>query len=252
MATPAPASRNKRDPGLKNYAVLAFTVLIAVSGAVMMTVTSSPNMKGAAFLWLPAALQLVAGVWLGPVRGFIAGGLGAYAAGIFAYGGWGPPDIIMNLIAGGLANSLLPGILFRMARIDPTFGSNPQSVGKGIFRVLILLVLTLIITFAGIKLHWGTIGYFPSIILLMLVPLFLRDLVVKRRDLTLAIIIAIAASAVSAAIGCLGAVVAGQSLKGAIITVGIGWFLGDTISSLLGLYVLAALTEKARSRGLAF
>ena len=59
----------------------------------MMNVTSSPSMKGA-MLWV--ALQLVAGVWLGPVRGMIAGGLGAYAAGILAYGGWGLADIIMT------------------------------------------------------------------------------------------------------------------------------------------------------------
>lgn len=252
MAASALPSRNRREPKLQNYAVLAFTVLIAVSGAVMMTVTSSPNMKGAAFLWLPAALQLVAGVWLGPVRGFIAGGLGAYAAGIFAYGGWGLPDIIMNLVAGGLANSLLPGVLFRAARIDPAFGANPKSVGKGIVRVIILLIITLALGFAGIRFHWGIWGYFPSIILLLLVPLFLRDLAINRRDLTFAIIIAIGASAASAIIGCFGAVVSGQSWQAAIITVGIGWFLGDTISSLLGLYVLTTLTEKARARGLSF
>jgi MFS family permease len=252
VATPAVVSSNKREPRLKNYAALTFTVLIAVSGAVMMTVTSSPNMKGAAFLWLPAALQLVAGVWLGPVRGFIAGGIGAYAAGIIAYGGWGLPDIIMNLVAGGLANSLLPGVLFRVARVDPALGSNPKSVGTGIIRILVLLVATVALGFCAIRFNWGAWGYLPSIILVLLAPLFLRDLAIKGRDLTVAIIIAIVISALSALIGSAGAVVAGQSWQAALLTVSLGWFLGDTVSSLLGLYVLAALTNKARTRGLSY
>ena len=74
---------------IRDAATAIFTILIALLGAAMMTVTSSPLMKGASFLWLPAALQLIAGVWLGPIRGFIAGGIGAQAASVIAYGGLG-------------------------------------------------------------------------------------------------------------------------------------------------------------------
>lgn len=101
----------QRDPAIRNYATLVFTVSIAAIGALMMTLTSSPTAKGASFLWLPAALQLMAGVWLGPWRGLIAGGLGAYLAGILAYGGWGIVDIIMNPVAGGIANSFCRNII---------------------------------------------------------------------------------------------------------------------------------------------
>src|SRR5574341_816306 len=90
----------KRDPALRGRFALIMAVAIAAIGWVMMTIGSSPSVKGASFLWLPAALQLVAGVWLGPWWGLLAGGLGAYAAGILAYGGWGIVDIIMNPIAG--------------------------------------------------------------------------------------------------------------------------------------------------------
>ncbi len=104
---------------IRFQATVYFIVSIAVIGAIMMTLTSSPTAKGASFLWLPAALQLMAGVWLGPWLGFIAGGLGAYLAGILAYGGWGLVDIIMNPVAGGFANSLLPAVLFRFLGVDP-------------------------------------------------------------------------------------------------------------------------------------
>src|SRR2546428_10738350 len=76
-------------------------VFITLIGYVAMTVGSSPTVKGASFIWLPAALQLVAGVWLGPWLGLLAGGLGAYAAGILAYGGGGGADILLKPQPGG-------------------------------------------------------------------------------------------------------------------------------------------------------
>jgi len=103
----------ERDPALRITTAVIIAVFITLIGYVAMTVGSSPTVKGASFIWLPAALQLVAGVWLGPWLGLLAGGLGAYAAGILAYGGWGIVDIIMNPIAGGVANAMLPAILLR-------------------------------------------------------------------------------------------------------------------------------------------
>jgi hypothetical protein len=235
---------------VKNYGVLIFAVLIAVIGAVMMTVTSSPSMKGAAFLWLPAALQLIAGVWFGPVRGFIAGAVGAYAAGILAYGGWGLTDIIMNPIAGGFANSMLPGLLFMLFKIDPSLGAHPTDVRKGILRIGILLVLVLAVAIGLKNFNLGPLGYLPPFVILAVGPLILGHLEIRKRDLILAFLIALFSCALSALIGSFGAVVGGQSWKGAIVGVGVGWFLGDTISALLGLYMLAALTDRAREAGL--
>ena len=123
MSTQAEYIR-ERDPALRITTAVIIAVFITLIGYVAMTVGSSPTVKGASFIWLPAALQLVAGVWLGPWLGLLAGGLGAYAAGILAYGGWGIVDIIMNPIAGGVANAMLPAILFRMYRVDPTLGAQ--------------------------------------------------------------------------------------------------------------------------------
>src|SRR2546428_4790453 len=94
-------------------------VFITLIGYVAMTVGSSPTVKGASFIWLPAALQLVAGVWLGPWLGLLAGGLGAYAAGILAYGGWGAVAIIINTIARGGANPPLSALLVSVCPVEP-------------------------------------------------------------------------------------------------------------------------------------
>ena len=241
-----------RERKLKYYGTLAFTVLIAAIGWVMMTLTSSPTMKGAAFLWLPAALQLIAGVWLGPFEGLIAGGLGAYAAGILAYGGWGLPDIIMNPIAGGFANSMLPGLLFRAFRVDPALGAKPKSVGIAILRIFAILVVVVVLTLVLQRLHLGLWGYLPQAVILLMAPLYLRELKlgVPLGKLIIAFGVCVVCSLISALIGSVGAKIGGLSWGGAFVGVGAGWFLGDTVSSLFGLYMLAALTDRAERAGL--
>jgi MFS family permease len=239
-----------REKTVQNYAAIVFGVAIAVVGAGMMTLTSSPLMKGAAFLWLPAALQLMAGVWLGPIRGFLAGGIGAYAAGIIAYQGWGIPDIIMNPIAGGLANSLLPALLFRWFKINPDFGSSGGDLKKAAIRVFLLLITVFILAFFLKLLGLGLWGYLPPLVFLIAAPMFLTNLHVEKRDFTLAFFFSVVICFISAAIGVVGVMVAGQTLQAAILGTGIGWFLGDTVSCILGLYVMASFTDRARKRGI--
>lgn len=251
MRTDIPTGRDTR--AIQNQAILGFIVLIGASGALMMTLTSSPTAKGASFLWLPAALQLMAGVWLGPRRGAIAGGLGAYLAGILAYGGWGLVDIIMNPIAGGFANSLLPAVLFRLAGIDPTFGVQTSDEGhvlKALGRMTVLLSLVIGLSFGLKPLGLGAWGYLPPLLLLLSAPLVLKGLAVKAGQFALAFFICVFISLVSAAIGVSGQVVGGQTWEAAAIGTGLGWFLGDTVSSVLGLYMLAAFTGRAREVGL--
>lgn len=251
MKNSVPEGRDTR--AIQNQAVLGFIVLIGASGALMMTVTSSPTAKGASFLWLPAALQLMAGIWLGPWRGAIAGGLGAYLAGILAYGGWGLVDIIMNPIAGGLANSLLPAVLFRAFRIDPTLGVETGDEGhilKALCRMSILLSLVIAVSFGLRPLGLGAWGYLPPLLLLLAAPLVLKGLALKARDFTFAFVICVFISFVSAAIGVVAQIVGGQPWEAAAIGTGLGWFFGDTVSALLGLYILAALTGRAREAGI--
>lgn len=243
----------RRDPALKLGFSILMAVAIAAIGYVMMTVSSSPTVKGASFLWLPAALQLAAGVWLGPWYGFLAGGLGAYAAGILAYGGWGIVDIIMNPIAGGFANAMLPALLFRALRVDPTLGAKkPSDVLSGAVRILILTVLVLAAGFANTILSlpspWGFA--LPLVVLFVGARILLARLELDKRSFVTAILIAVFACAVSALIGAIGATVGGKPFAAALIDPGIGWFSGDTVSAVLGLYLLPLYTGRLRTAGI--
>lgn len=244
------------DRLIRDAATAVFVVLIAVLGAAMMTVTSSPLVKGASFLWLPAALQLMAGVWLGPWRGAIAAGVGAQAAGVMAYGGWAPADWIMNLLAGGLANALLPALMFRWLGIDPKFGANPAGLWRAGFVLLLLSVVVIALALGqfffaqdiGLRGGWG---YLPPIILLLAVPLVWRSMTLQIRAFMLGLVVVVVCMLISAVIGVAGAVVGGQTWEAAVYATGIGWFLGDTASGILGLYMLAQFTERAQKAGIA-
>ena len=202
-----------RDESMKTYGAIVFAVLIAVIGAFMMTLTSSPQMKGAAMLWIPAALQLIAGVWFGPTRGLLAGGLGAYAAGIIAYGGWGLVDIIMNPIAGGIANAWLPAILFSWFKINPDFGAETKAIKTAVIRISIVLLF--VIGIGVLPLFISSIGvwaYVIAIIVLLIgMPLILWKIKINKADFLLAALFCVIISAISAIIGSLGVVVGGNT-----------------------------------------
>ena len=247
---------SQRDPALRWFFALVMAVAIAAIGWVMMTVGSSPTVKGASFIWLPAALQLVAGIWLGPWLGALAGGLGAYAAGILAYGGWGPVDFIMNPIAGGVMNAMLPALLFRLFEVDPTFGAkNPYDVLNGAWRIVVLGLAVLAAGLANIVLAlpapWGLA--LPLVVLVVGVPVLLGNV---RNNLNLnhfviAVIIAVIACGASALTGAFGAYVGGKPFEAALIDPGIGWFAGDTVSAILGLFLLPLYTLRLRQAGIA-
>ena len=243
----------KRDPALRGRFALIMAVAIAAIGWVMMTIGSSPSVKGASFLWLPAALQLVAGVWLGPWWGLLAGGLGAYAAGILAYGGWGIVDIIMNPIAGGFANAMLPAFLFAWLRIDPTFGAKrPGDVLNGAIRMVILTVLVLAAGLLNMVLNWGALGFLIPMVVLVIGAFFLmRGLELNQRDLMLGVVVAVVVCLISAVIGAIGATVGGKPFAAALVDPGIGWFAGDTVSAILGLFLLPMFTQRLRDSGIA-
>jgi len=241
-----------RDDSMKTYGAIIFAVLIAVIGAFMMTLTSSPQMKGAAMLWIPAALQLIAGVWFGPKRGLLAGGLGAYTAGIIAYGGWGLVDIIMNLIAGGIANAWLPAVLFSLAKINPNFGAEAKDTKIAVIRISIVLLFVIGIGILPVFIsNIRFVSYVIAILVLLLgTPLILWNIKINKTQFVVAILICIAISAISALIGSYGVVIGGNTWKGALLGTGLGWFLGDTVSCFLGLYMLAYFTDRARRMGL--
>lgn len=247
---------SKRDPALRGRFALIMAVAIAALGWVMMTISSSPAVKGASFLWLPAALQLVVGVWLGPWWGLLAGGVGAYASGILAYGGWGPTDIIQNLIAGGVANAMLPAFLFTWLKIDPTFGAKkPGDVLNGAIRMLILTVLVLVaglLTTLPSLSGLGSWGYaIPLVVLVAGAFALLRGLTLNQGDLIKGVVVAVVVCLISAIIGAIGATVGGMPFEAALVQVSIGWFAGDVVSAILGLFLLPMFTQRLRDAGIA-
>jgi hypothetical protein len=191
---------------------------------------------------------------LGPWWGLLAGGLGAYAAGILAYGGWGIVDIIMNPIAGGVANAMLPAFMFTYLKIDPTFGAKkPGDVIDGAVRMLILTVLVLgaglLNTTLNLPSPWGFA--IPLVVLVAGAFLLLRNLTLNTRDLALGVVVAVVACLVSAVIGAIGATVGGKPFAAALVDPGIGWFAGDLVSAVLGLFLLPMFTQRLRDAGIA-
>lgn len=252
MSTKAEYIR-ERDPALRIITAVMIAVFITLVSYVAIIVGSSPTVKGASFIWLPAALQLIAGVWLGPWLGLLAGGLGAYAAGILAYGGWGIVDIIMNLIAGGVANAMLPAVLFRMYRVDPTLGAQrPADVFSGVVKAVTLAVVVLAAGYLNRSLQLrGQLGFvLPLVALFIGARVLLGGLTLNKASLIAAIGIAVVSCAASALIGAIGATVGGKPFAAALVDPGIGWFIGYAISAFLGLYLLAMFTQRARAAGI--
>lgn len=252
MTAIASAYVSKRDPRVKAQFAIFMGAAIAALGWVMMTISSSPTVKGASFLWLPAALQLAVGVWLGPGWGFLAAGFGAYLSGILNYGGWGPLDLTQNLVAGGFANAMLPALLFRALRVDPTLGANkPGDVLKGSIWLVVIGFAAMLVGNLGLT---GLMAFVPPLLVILVGAFFLlRGLTLDGRSLILAVIIAVVSCAASAFIGALGAFwFAGKpSLMVALADPGIGWFAGDTVSAILGLYLLAMYTPFLKTKGVA-
>jgi len=243
----------ERDESIRTYGAIVFAVLIAVIGAFMMTLTSSPAMKGATMLWIPAALQLIAGVWFGPVRGGIAGGIGAYAAGIIAYGGWGPVDIIINLVAGGVANAWLPAILFKTFKINPDFGADAKNMMSAIIKIIGILLIVLVLGI--LPLFFSDMGKWVyaiiGLVLFVWLPIMFWKIKINKFHFVVAVIICMFISAISALIGMYGVMIGGiESWEAALGGTGVGWFLGDIASCFLGLYMLAYFTPRARKMGL--
>lgn len=245
------------EPRIRFTALVVFTAAIAVVGAIMMSVTSSAAMKGASFLWLPASLQLIAGVWLGPVRGAIAGGVGAYLAGIMAYGGFGPPDIVNNLIAGGIANAWLPGILFRSLRIDPTAWRSGAKLSKGVSVVLLIAAIAALFAIvfqlfikSRVPESWGSLGFALPLVFVLFAPQLLLK-TKANRHYVLAVLVAILCSFISAGFGVVGTMMTGQPFPVAVFATGLGWFLGDTVSAILGVAALGEFHQDAVTKGIA-
>jgi hypothetical protein len=124
-------------------------------------------------------------------------------------------------------------------------------VRRAVLSLGSLLLLVLGLALLAIPLEMGWRGFLPSLAVLLVAPFFLRNMRLNKRDFVLAFLVVVVSCGLSAGLGVVGTVLAGQSWPAAVVGTGIGWFLGDTVSGLLGLYILAAFTKRARQAGLA-
>jgi hypothetical protein len=79
----------------------------------------------------------------------------------------------------------------------------------------------------------------------------LRGLTMNMRDFLLGVLVAVVVCAISALIGAIGATVGGKPFAAALVDPGIGWFAGDTVSAILGLFLLPMFTQRLRDAGIA-
>ena len=91
----------------------------------------------------------------------------------------------------------------------------------------------------------------PLVALVVGAPLLLRDIKIERRYFIPAVGVAVFVCLVSALIGAIGATVGGKPFGAALIDPGIGWFAGDTVSAILGLFLLPLYTARLRDAGIA-
>ena len=96
--------------------------------------------------------------------------------------------------------------------------------------------------------QWGFL--LPLVALFVGARVLLGGLALNKASFVAAIGIAVVSCAASALIGAIGATVGGKPFAAALIDPGIGWFIGDTISAFLGLYLLAMFTQRARAAGI--
>lgn len=101
----------------------------------------------------------------------------------------------------------------------------------------------------GFPKPWGYV--LPLVALLVGVRFLLPGGELKRKDLILAMGIAVFASALSAFIGAIGATVGGRPFAAALVDPGLPWFSGDTVSAMLSPFLLALYTQRLRDAGIA-
>lgn len=128
----------------KNSETIIFTATIAMVGVVE-SMAHGQLIGIAPALPLVAALQLVAGIRLGPLRGFIASVIGTYLLVAFRYWSFAPIEVIQDpLLAGSPVNALLPSLLLRLFQTDPFRVKELRAERKAIFTLFFFLTSVII------------------------------------------------------------------------------------------------------------
>ncbi len=141
-----------------DYFAVVFTALIGVVSFAAMSLSVGGQI-GFILLCIPAALEMLAGIWLGPVRGMLAAVVGAYVAAAFAYGGWGLVAIANPIVAGGAVNAILPPLVFQLVRIDVHAGMKIGVHRDTRMISLVLLIALVCLSLSPVFVEMHSVNY---------------------------------------------------------------------------------------------
>lgn len=220
-----PHSREKM-----NYETVLFITAIAIVGFFAMAV--GYPISGVPLLPLVAALQLIAGVRLGPRRGLIAAGVGALFADVFAYENFTLIHLISDpLLTGAPVNVLLPSFLLRLfseriplGQIDFRESGETSDETKTSFIISLFLVAMVSAAISPVFIGKESLVYEAATLLLFVIGILIFSSMVKGKKQNIYLLIALF-------IGCFMASFIGSGWQfrstewNAVIDTAVPWFL---------------------------
>lgn len=245
-----PHSREKM-----NYETVLFITAIAIVGFFAMAV--GYPISGVPLLPLVAALQLIAGVRLGPRRGLIAAGVGALFADVFAYENFTLIHLISDpLLTGAPVNVLLPSFLLRLfseriplGQIDFRESGETSDETKTSFIISLFLVAMVSAAISPVFIGKESLVYEAATLLLFVIGILIFSSMVKGKKQNIYLLIALF-------IGCFMASFIGSGWQfrstewNAVIDTAVPWFLWDVIYSIIGLQFFTMLESKAAGKNI--
>ena len=223
-----------------DYETLLFTAAIASFTFAAESIARGNLISASAILPLITAVQLLAGVWLGPFRGTAAatvGGFLGYELG--SAGGSFTQACLDPIVAGGVVNSLLPSLLLLLLRISVRRESDTSSVGKNFLAVSGFLAC-IILAASGSGSIPGTkwLEHIPVLFVCTAGVLLFLHMVKGKQKKFLLLEVVLLSCLESALMGAAVAAAQHQGWAGSSISAGISWFAWDLSYSLLGLCIL--------------
>jgi hypothetical protein len=249
--------RQRKD---ERYETIIFAAVIAIVAFAGESLAHKRLMSDLPILPLVAALQLVAGLHLGPRRGTIAAVLGGFAASLFFCGNHGLVPILVNpSFAGGAVNSVLPSVLLMLLRmaghpesaLPELYASRKRAHNTGKAFLISSVLLAGIILVALLSDHAGeeNLIYLASLFLLLIGWAVTFLLVTEKKKQRLLLLGIIAAGSLVGSL--IWSVASTSHYNRWIVDAGVPWFLWEAIYSILTLQLLNILkldAERAHTR----
>lgn len=222
-----------------NDETVLIMMTIAIVGFTVMSIESGALMSGVHLLPLVAAMQLIAGVRLGPLRGSIAAGIGTFFPAMVAYGSFDFVRILTSpIVAGAPVNALLSSSMFKLLEIDIQDGEEINNKEKTFFMSNLFLAAIFFAAVSPVFLWIDGWAYRASTLLLLIVGLSLYlSKLIKPGQRSSMLMVLIITSIMSSIITSSRAVLA--SGWDAVFVIAVPWFIWDMIYSMCGLQLLS-------------